>query len=148
MRPSRRASAGADAEVDAVAERHVVVEAAVDVEAVGVGVLALVAPGRPGEQQHLREPAGIGGAVELDVGVRPSALHRRRRLVAQELLDGVRDQRRVGGELGALVGVRGEHHAGPPEQPGHGLGAGADEQVGEVARLVVGEPPDLAVLGR
>ena len=46
--------ARAEAEVDAVAERHVAVEGALDVEAVGIGVLALVAAGAAGEQRDLR----------------------------------------------------------------------------------------------
>ena len=106
---------------------------AVDVEAVGVGVLALVAAGRAGEQQDLRV-RGHDLAVELDVARRPPALHRRRRLVAQQLLDGVRDQRGVGRELGALVRVRGEHDRGVAEQARDRLGARADDQVGEGRR--------------
>ena len=58
---------GAEAEVDAVPERDVVVEAAMDVEPVGVGVLALVATGRPGDEQHLRVPRAWSDAVQLDV---------------------------------------------------------------------------------
>ncbi len=138
---------GAQAEVHAVAERDVVVERAVDVEAVGVGVLALVAPGRAGEQQHLR----VGRddlAVQLDRLGGPAALHRRRRLVAQQLLDRVGDERRVGGQLGPLVGVLVEQHRGPAEQPGHRLGAGADQQEGELGALLGGQAPDRAVGAR
>ncbi len=66
---------GAEAEVDPVAERHVVVEPAVDVEAVRVGVLPLVAAGGAGQQQHLLV-GGDGGAVQLDGARRPAPLHR------------------------------------------------------------------------
>ena len=43
---------GAEAEVDAVAEREVLADLAVDVEAVGVGVAALVTVGGADEEQH------------------------------------------------------------------------------------------------
>ena len=88
--------------MDAVPERDVVVDRAVDVEAVGVRVLAFVAPGRTGEQQHLRV-RGHDLAVQLDVTRRPPTLDRRRRFEPQQLLDGVGDQRGVGCELGPLV---------------------------------------------
>ena len=65
-RGPRGGRGGAQAEVDAVPEREVVVDLAVDVEAVGVGELALVAVGRAVEQQH-RAALGHGLAVVLDV---------------------------------------------------------------------------------
>ncbi len=136
---------GPQAEVDAVAERDVVVDAAVDVEAIGIGELALVAIGGAGEQQHLRA-GGHDLAVQLDVAGRPSALHRRRRLEAQELLDRVRDQPAVGGELLALLGVLGQDDRREAEQPRDRLGPRADDEVREVAGLCVGEPANGAVV--
>ncbi len=59
--------------------------------------------------------------VAADVG--------RGRLEAEQLLDGVRDQRAVLDELAALVGVVGEHLAGPADEPGGGLVAGAGDDV-------------------
>ena len=44
----------AEAEVDAVAERDVAVEGALDVEAIGIDELALVAAGAAGEHGELR----------------------------------------------------------------------------------------------
>ena len=71
---------------------------------------------------------------------------RRGRLEAQELLDGVRDERAVLDQLAALVGVLGQHLAGPADQPGGGLvaGAGHDVDVGE--HLVAAQAPDGAGL--
>ena len=130
--------ARAEAEVDAVAERDVAVEGARDVEAIGVGVLALVAAGAPGEQRDLRV-RGNRPAVPLDVAGHEAGLDRRRRLVAQELLDRVRDERRVGDELGALLGMAGEEHRRPTEQAGGGLAAGELEQREERHDLAVVE---------
>ena len=52
----------------------------------------------------------------------------------------------VGGQLGPLVGVVVEGQAGPAEEAGHRLGAGAGDQDGEVDRLLHGESADLAVV--
>ncbi len=72
LRPRQR---GTQAKVDAVAEGEVVVERAVDVETVGVGIGALVAAGRAGDHHDLR--AGRDrAAVHVDVGGAPAALHR------------------------------------------------------------------------
>jgi hypothetical protein len=65
--------------------------------------------------------------VQFDVGSGPPTLHGRRRLVPQQLLDRIGDERRVGRQGGPLVGVLVEHDRGPPQQPGDGLGTGADE---------------------
>ena len=62
-RDPRAARGGAEAEVDAVAEREVVVDRAVDVEAVGVGNLRSSRLADRGEQQRSRcprEPSGRG----------------------------------------------------------------------------------------
>src|SRR5262245_22095021 len=65
---------GAEAEVDPVPERHVVVDRAVHVEAGGVGELALVAPRRAREQQHARALVERL-AVELDGLRHPTPLN-------------------------------------------------------------------------
>ena len=100
---------------------------AVDVEAVAVVELRVVAVGRADEQHH---DAALGHrlAVVLDVAGDVAGLHRRRRFVAQQLLDGVGDERAVLHELAPLVGMLGEHLARPPDEPGRGLVAGAGEQ--------------------
>ena len=84
---------GAEAEVGAVAEGEVAARVAVDVEPVAIRELAVVAVGRPGQEEH-RAALGDRVAVELDVprGAAPDV--RRGRLEAQELLDGVRDEGR------------------------------------------------------
>ena len=100
-----------------------------------VGEAALVAVGGADEEEH--GAAGRHGlAVELDVLGDVAADVRTRRLEAQELLDGVRDERRVLDQLAPLVGVLGEHLARPADQPGGGLvaGAGDDGDVGQRPR--------------
>ena len=86
-----------------------------DVEPVAVGVAPVVAVGRADEEQH---DAALGHrvAVELDVAGDVPADVRRRRLEAEELLDRVGDERRILDELAPLVGVLGEHLAGPADQ--------------------------------
>ena len=71
---------------------------------------------------------------------------RRRRFVAEDLLDRVRHQRGVGGELGALVRVPVEQVDRPPEVPGHRLGPGGEEHRHELGELRIGELPRLAVV--
>ena len=79
--------------------------------------------------------------MELDVLGDVAADVRRRRLEAEQLLDGVRDERRVLDQLAALVGVLGQHLAGPADEAGGGLvaGAGDDGDVGE--ELVAAQAP-------
>ena len=123
---------GTQAEVDAVAEGEVATDVAVDVEAVAVREVALVPVGRAVEQDH---DAALGHrlAVVLDVTLDVAGLHRRRRLVAQQLLDGVGDERAVRHQLAALVGMAAEDLAGPADEPGRRLvpGAGQQADVGE-----------------
>ena len=72
LEPGQR---GTQAEVDAVAEREVVVDLPLDVEAVGVGEVALVAVARRGEQHH--HVAGLDLLpVVLDVLRDVPGLHR------------------------------------------------------------------------
>ena len=84
--------------------------------------------------------------MHLDVVDAPAALHRRRRLVAQDLFDGVGDQAGVGHELGPLVRVLVEFQRSPAEHAGHRLGAGAADEGGEVDRLLHRQPAELAVV--
>jgi hypothetical protein len=114
--------------VQAVAEAQVVAGLAVDVEAITVGEVALVAVGRAIEQHH---DAALGDhlAVVLDVLGHVAGLDGGGGLVAEELLDGVRDERPVGRDLASLVGVLAEGLAGPADQPGGRLVAGAGEQL-------------------
>ena len=118
---------GTQTEVDAVAEGEVVPDPAVDVEAVGLVELALVAVRRGVQQQH-DAVLGDSPAVVLDVGRQDAGLDGRRRLVAEELLDGVGDEAAVLDQLAALVGVVGEDLSGPADQTGGGLVAGPGEQ--------------------
>ena len=65
----------AQAEVDAVPERQVVVDVALDVEAVGIGEVTLVAVARRGEQHHHVARRDLLPVV-LDVFLDPARLHR------------------------------------------------------------------------
>ena len=107
---------GTETEVQPVAEAQVVTDLAVDVEAVAVGEPPVVAVRRPVEQHH---DAALGNdlAVVLDVARDVARLDGRRRLEAEELLDRLRDERAVGRDLAPLVGVLGEHLAGPADEP-------------------------------
>src|SRR5207253_8449823 len=116
-----------------------------DVEAVGVGVGPLVAAGGDGEQQDLRVP-GDHRVVQLDLPRRPPTLGPRRRLVAQQLFHGLGKERRVRGQSLALVWVVGEDDGRPPQQPADGLGAGDEQEHGELDRLLFGHAPDDAAV--
>ena len=114
--PFEAGERGAEAEVDAEAEREVLADLAVDVEPVAVRVAPVVAVRRADEEQH---DAAFGHrlAVELHVArrrTRPTC--GAGRLEAQQLLDRVRDERRILDELAPLVGVLGQHLAGPADQ--------------------------------
>ncbi len=80
-------------------------------------------------EQQDRAAGGHDLAVVLDVLGDVAGLHGRGRLVAQQLLDGVRHEAAVLDHLVALVGVLGEHLARPADEPGRGLVAGRGEQV-------------------
>ncbi len=82
------------AAVDADPERHVTVGVAVDDERVGVGEFRLVTTGRHLAQQHLVALLH-GDAAELGVGRDDALVCARRRIEAQELLGGEREQRGV-----------------------------------------------------
>ena len=91
-------------------------------------------------------PAGIVSPWNSRSATREATLVLRRRLVAQHLLDGGAGERRVGLELGQLVGVLGEGHHRVADQLGDRLGAGRGEEEDEARHLRVGEALDRAVL--
>ena len=125
--------------MDAVAEREVVIDRPRDVEAVGIGEVALVVVPRRGEQHH-HVAGGDRLAVVLDVLRDVPGLHRRRRLVAQRLLDRVRDEAAVVDDLAPFVGVLREQLAHPADEAGGGLVAGAREQPDVAEDLLPAEP--------
>ena len=131
---------GAEAEVDPVPEGQVLADLAVDVEPFRVGPTPLVAV-RGGDDEQHRAPRRDDGAVPLDV-LRdvPAHLHAGG-LVAQQLLDGVRDERPVGDELTPLVGVLAQHLAGPAYEAGRRLVAGAGDDRRVEHRLVARQAP-------
>src|ERR1035441_6254974 len=77
---------GAEAEVDAVAEAEVLCGITVDIEAIAVGELSLVAIGRAVEEHH-HVPLMHDPSVVLDVAVHRPSLYRRWCLVAEYLFD-------------------------------------------------------------
>ena len=82
-----------EAEVDAVSERHVVVDLAMDVEAIGVREGAFVAVGggrQKAQDRTLRDDPAVPFAVSGAV----AGLDGRWRLESQQLLDGVGDRAR------------------------------------------------------
>ena len=136
---------GAEAEVDPVPEARCWPIGPVDVEAVRVVEAAVVAVGGVVQEEH-GAARGHGLAVQLDVPGDVAAGDRARRLEPQQLLDGVADERRVLGDLAALVGVVAEDLAGPADEPVRRLVAGAGDDVDVEQRLVAGERAGDAVL--
>ena len=135
---------GTEAEVRAVAEGHVVVRRAAHVEgAGGRAELGLVAVGGRVDQEQ-RVTGGDRRAAELGVGDRGAHERRHRRGPAQHLLDGGREQRRVGGQPVELLGVLGQRDQRARDGVAGGLVAGHEQLDEEHAELVVGER--LAVL--
>ena len=84
--------------------------------------------------------------MEGDVLLDPATLVVRGRVPAQHLLDRVRDQRRVGDQLGALVGVPVERDDTVGDELGGGLVAGDGELEQAVRDLLVGERHLVAVV--
>ena len=84
----------AQAEVNAVAEREVLTDIAVDVEPIGILVFVSVAVGGPREADH--GAAGRHGpVVQFDVVCDVAGDVWRRRLKAQKFLDGIGDERAI-----------------------------------------------------
>ena len=136
--PFESGERGAEAVVRAVAEREVTRDRSPDVEALGVRELAVVEVcGTPDE--HDPRPGGDRDPVQLDLPHRGARQHLRRRLDAQHLLDGRGEQRRVGDERGALVGMAGEQLGAVPDQARRGVVAGDEEQEREPEELLVGQ---------
>ncbi len=119
-------------------EAHVPVDVPVDVEVLGIGVLALVVPGRAGDEDypHVRRD---DRAVQLDLAQRPAALVVRRRVPAQHLLDRIRDQGGVRDQLAPLVGVPAQRDDAVGDELGHGLVAGEGQLHEARGQLVVTE---------
>ena len=77
--------------------------------------------------------------MQLDVAHRGAGQHLGRRLDPEHLLDRGRDQRRVGHELGPLLGVASEQLGAEPDQGRGRVVAGDQEQEGEAEQLLVGQ---------
>ena len=128
-----------EATVDAAAEGDVAVDLAVEAHLVGVGELGLVGVGRSDHDHDL--VAGLDrAAVELGVlDGHPGDTHDRR-LPAQQLLDGVGDERRVLDQLAPVVGVLGQEREHAVERGRDGVEAGDEEQEADVQDVLAGEP--------
>src|SRR5439155_26578753 len=136
---------GAETEVDAVAEREALADVAMDVEPVAVGKSTIIAVGRADQEDHdaaLRHRL----AVVLDVPADVSGDVRRRRLVPEDLLDRVRDQRAVLDELPPLVDMVTEHLARPADQSRGRLVARAGNDVDVREHLIARQAPSRAGL--
>ena len=145
MRVSSRASAAPTQRWMPNPKPDVPFDVAVDVEVLGVGERPLVVVGRAGDEDHPRV-GGDGDAVQGDVLLDPAALVVRRRVPAQHLLDRVRDERRVGDQLGALVGVPVERDDAVGDELGGGLVPGDGQLEQAVRDLLVRERHLVAVV--
>ena len=74
-----------------------------------------------------------------------AGLHRRRRLVAQRLLDGAGDQRRVGGELAPLIWMVRQQLAHETDEAGGGFVAGTGDHRGVGQHLGARQRPPRSV---
>ena len=91
-------------------------------------------------------PSGTDLPVDLDVLGHVAGLHRRGRLVAQQLLDGVVDEGAVRHQLGPLVGMAAQHLAGEADEARRGLVPGPGQQADVPEDLVVAQGARRAVL--
>src|SRR4030095_3452285 len=128
--------ARAETEMDTVAEAQVVDVPPFHVEPIGVLERALVPVRRTVEQQQGRTP-GHPRPVQLDVPRDVAGLHRRRRLIAKDLLDGVRNEATVFLQKSPLFGESTEQPGRPADQPARGLVARPCEQSDVAEELVV-----------
>ena len=94
---------GAEAEVRTVAECQVAVSGTADVEPVGVVEGGRIAVRRPEHDPH-RLPGWQPHTVDLDLDRGDLHVPLERALELQDLLDGARDQPRIGRQPGELVG--------------------------------------------
>src|SRR5262245_18631639 len=136
---------GAETEVDAVAEGEVLADVAVDVEAIGMLVGALVAVGRSDEEQH-RAAGGHDRAVVFDVARHVASDVRADRLEPHRLFDRVGEQRAICHQLPPLVGMVAEHLAEPADEAAGRLAASAGEHLRVGEHLGARERTQLAVL--
>src|SRR5262249_40804293 len=130
--------ARAETKVNAVAEAQMVDVPASHVETIGPLELAFVPVRRTVDQQQ-RRPRGHARPVQLDVPRDVAGLHRRRRLVAKDLLDGVRNEAAVGGEKSPLVWESIEQVGRPADQPGRRLVPGSCEEPDVAQELLVAQ---------
>ena len=91
-------------------------------------------------------PAGHGLAVPLGVGSDQAGLDGRRRLEAEDLLDGVGNEARVGHQLVALIGMLGQELARPADEPGGGLVPSSGQKADVAEDLIPGEGPGGPIL--
>ncbi len=129
-----------EAVMDAMAEREVTGRVAADVEAVRLVPPSFVAIGGSEEQESLAS-RGQGHPVQLDVARQHARERLGRGVEAQCLLDGRRNERRVGQEPRALVGKGGEPVDRVAEQLGGRLVARDQQQEAEAEHLGGGERP-------
>ena len=125
----------AEAEVNAAAERVMVHVRSRDVEAVGLRVNLRIAI-RGGEQRDHRFAATHRAAADRDVGRRDARALHHRRLEAQNLLDGVVDQRGVVAQLVQLLGVPEQDPHAVADEIGRGHVAGDQQQLAHRHDLV------------
>src|ERR1700723_2184315 len=79
--------------------------------------------------------------MEFDLLGQPPTLHRRRRLVAKELFDGVGYECWILYQRVQLVRMVGQNEAGPPQEASNSLRAGADKKDSELRAFLWGEVP-------
>ena len=101
-------------------EREDAARLAVHVEPVAVGETAVVAIGG-GQDADEHASRGNDLPLELDVFQGEAGHLRPGRFVAEDLLDGIRDERRVLDQVAALVGMIGEDLGRPANELGGGL---------------------------
>ena len=128
----------ADAVVGAEAEREDLARLALDVEAIGIRDVSLVAVRRRDEQRH-DAARGNRLAVPLGVARRVATRLERRRLEAQHFLDRVRHEGRIVDEHLSLVGMLGQHLAAPADQSAGGVVAGRGDDVDVGEQLLAGQ---------
>ena len=133
--------------MDPLAERDVAGGVrAVDVEGVGLGEDIGLAVGG-GEVEQDPRPRGEVVAGERRVAGRDPPPRDLARLEAQDLLDGVGDQRRIGDELGPGVAARQQAGEAVADQVGDRLVAGERQAVDDRLDLVVGDVVGMGVVG-
>ena len=128
----------AEAPVHAAAERVVRVHLAVEAHLVGVGQRGLVGVDRAEADAH---HVALADRAAEELGVLGGDAHDAadRRLPAQQLLHRRRHERRVGDELGPLLGVLAQVAEEAVERRAHGVEAGDEEEEADVEDVLAGE---------